>query len=325
LVFEPYFRPQVWGQRRLERRLGKRLPPEGSYGESWEISAHPHHESRVAEGPLKSMLLGDLWRQRGSELIGAGKTLSPRFPLLIKYLDCHELLSVQVHPTDKLARELLGDEAGKTEAWVVIEAEPTARIYAGLRPGMTREVLQRHLQAGTVAECLHSFVPRAGDCVFLPAGTVHAVGGGVLMAEVQQTSDATFRLFDWNRPGPDGQPRKLHIEQSLKSIDWTAGPVQPVRPQPLTGLPGDVSAERLVTCEYFQMARYRLADSLSLPDEGQLSIWLVLEGTARLEGDHNVYRREFRAGETVLIPASARGLAWHSEGAVLLAVRAKGL
>jgi hypothetical protein len=196
LVFEPYFRAQVWGGRRLQERLGKRLPLDGRFGESWEISAHEHHVSRVAEGPLQSTPLSDLWRERGGELVGQGSKIASKFPLLIKYLDCHELLSVQVHPTDELARELIGDESGKTEAWVIIEAEPTARIYAGLRPGVTRDVLQKHLDAGTVAECLHSFVPRAGDCVFLPAGTVHAVGGGVLMAEVQQTSDATFRLFD---------------------------------------------------------------------------------------------------------------------------------
>lgn len=325
LVFEPYLRPQVWGERRLERRLGKRLPPEGRYGESWEISAHEHHVSRVAEGPLKSTRLDDLWREHGGELTGRDSP-PPKFPLLIKYLDCHELLSVQVHPTDELARQIIGDESGKTEAWVIIDAEPTARIYAGLRPGVTRELLERHLAAGTVEECLHSFVPQPGDCVFLPSGTVHAVGGGVLMAEVQQTSDATFRLFDWNRPGPDGQPRKLHIEESLRSINWSAGPVQPVVPQRIDGLAAGVQGERLVACQYFQMDRYRLRSSMELPYADELSIWLVLEAAAELQSETGGYRRDFQAGETVLIPSAARGLSWRtpSGSAVLLGVRIAG-
>jgi mannose-6-phosphate isomerase len=319
LVFAPYFRPQVWGERRLQRRLGKRLPPEGRFGESWEISAHEHHVSRVAEGPLADVPLDELWRERASEL--SGKPVNPaKFPLLIKYLDCHELLSVQVHPTDELARALIGDESGKTEAWVILDAEPTARIYAGLRPGVTRDVLERHLAAGTVAECLHSFVPRPGDCVFLPSGTVHAVGGGVLMAEVQQTSDATFRLFDWNRPGPDGKPRKLHIEESLRSINWSAGPVHPVVPQAIA------QGERLVSCEYFEMHRYRLHGSLPLPYPGELSIWLVLDGSAELCNEQGDYRRAFQIGETVLIPAAAKEMQWaaSAQGAILLGVRITG-
>src|SRR5262249_49482861 len=140
------------------------------------------------------------------------------FPLLIKYLDAHDWLSVQVHPDDRLAEELSPGECGKTEAWVVLHAEPGSRIWAGLRPGVAQADLERHLERGTVVECLHALEPRAGDCIFLPAGTVHAVGGGVLLAEVQQTSDATFRLFDWNRIQPDGTRRPLHIEQSLASI-----------------------------------------------------------------------------------------------------------
>lgn len=313
LVFEPYFRPQVWGQRRLERTLGKRLPATGDFGESWEISAHPHHVSRVAEGPQQGMLLTDLCQQHSEDLYGRDRMVPPAFPLLIKYLDCHVPLSVQVHPTDEIARRLLGNESGKTEAWVVLEAEPSARIYAGLRPGTTREELKQHLERGTVAECLHSFVPQAGDCIFLRAGTVHAVGDGVLMAEVQQTSDATFRLFDWNRPGPDGKLRKLHIAESLESIDWSAGPVRPVVEQE-NGL--------LVRCPYFELTRYRVDNSRSLPLTTELSIWLVLDGEAALHSQSGDYRRTFQKGDTVLVPAAARGLSWQTaDRAVLLGVR----
>src|SRR5690606_7579266 len=139
-----------------------------------------------------------------------------------------QLLSIQVHPTDKLARRLTGESFGKTEAWVILHAEPTAIVYAGFLPEVTREEVERRLAEGTLECALHHFTPRPGDCLFLPAGTVHAVGGGVVMAEVQQASDATFRLHDWNRLGPDGKPRQLHIQEGLEAIDWSQGPVNPV-------------------------------------------------------------------------------------------------
>ncbi len=324
LVFTPYARPQIWGERRLERHLGKALPS-GTFGEAWEISAHAHHVSRVAEGPLAGTLLDELWRRHGRELFGARGNLPAQFPLLIKYLDCHLQLSVQVHPNDLLAASLRPGEQGKTEAWVILSAEPGARIYAGLRSGVTPAELRRHLAAGTVAECLHSLVPRPGDCLFLPAGTVHGVGGGVLMAEVQQSSDATFRLFDWNRLGPDGQPRPLHVEESLAAIDWNAGPASPVKLTPLANMPTGVSGESLVECSYFALARFQAGAPLPLPYAHEMSIWMVLAGEATLTGASG-YARKFRHGETVLIPASAGAahLATPAGGepVTLLAVRA---
>jgi mannose-6-phosphate isomerase len=314
LVFEPYFRPQIWGDRRLARSLGKQLP-EGLFGEAWEISAHPHHVSRVAEGPLRGRTLADLWRESGREILGRDPQ-GDKFPLLIKFLDCHEQLSVQVHPDDAAAAELLGNELGKTESWLVLDAEPTGRIYAGLAPGVTREALEEHLDRGTVDQCLHSFAPRPGDCVHLPAGTVHAVGGGVLIAEVQQSSDATFRLFDWNRVGPDGQPRPLHRAEALRSIDWSAGPVGPVTPRPLANLPPSVRGESLVDCPYFRMHRYRVEGRWSIPCVGEMSIWIVLDGQVELES-----YRTFRRGETLLIPATSTATTWRADQpAVLLGV-----
>ena len=194
------------------------------------------HVSRVAEGPLRGMPLTELWATRQNELTGRSGAEHRPFPLLLKYLDCQELLSIQVHPSDEIARELRPGELGKTEAWVVLDADPAARIYAGLRPGVTPDDVRRGLADGSLAQCLHSFVPQKGQCIFLRAGTVHAVGGGVLIAEVQQSSDATFRLFDWNRPGPDGKPRTLHTAEALRSIDWTAGPVSPAQGRAIPGL-----------------------------------------------------------------------------------------
>lgn len=312
LVFEPYLRPQVWGGRRLATRLGKSLPDSGTYGESWELSAHPHHVSRVTGGPLDGVPLDELWRTRRTDLTGGeprgaksgDSTAHDAFPLLFKYLDCDQLLSVQVHPTDQLARELGVDQYGKTEAWVVIEAEPNARVYAGLKEGVTRAELERRLEQGTVADCLHSFVPRPGDCVFLPAGTVHAVGGGVLMAEVQQSSDATFRLFDWNRPGPDGKPRTLHIDQALRAIDWTRGPVNPVVNNPL-GDPSSHDGERLVSSEYFELTRFTLTSVLEDRGPGPMTVVMLLAGSAVLEDPTSGFSQEFQAGQSVLIPATA--------------------
>jgi mannose-6-phosphate isomerase len=323
LVFTPYARPQIWGERRLERHLGKALPA-GTFGEAWEVSAHPHHVSRVAEGPLAGSPLDELWRRHGRELVGPRGKLPAQFPLLIKYLDCHLQLSVQVHPNDVLAASLRPGEQGKTEAWVILSAEPDARIYAGLLPGTTPADLRRHLEHGTVAECLHSFVPQPGDCLFLPAGTVHGVGGGVLMAEVQQSSDATFRLFDWNRLGPDGKPRELHVEESLAAIDWNAGPTGPVRPKPLTGLPDRVRGVSIVECPYFKLTKFTTREPWQVPYAGEMSIWLILAGETKLTGE-NGYAREFKKGETVLIPAASPPLTWRpsdfGEPLTLLAVR----
>ncbi len=337
LVFEPYLRPQIWGGRNLQRLFGKKLPSEGLYGESWEISSHALHVSRVAEGPLKGTLLTDLVRQYSRELLGVnGDTLLPgqglcalqgskvspftptEFPLLIKLLDCQELVSIQVHPNDESARRLLGNERGKTEAWVVLDVGPEGRIYAGFQEGVGRDDVLRHFRAGTLDQCLHSFQPRPGDCIFLRAGTVHAVGGGVILAEVQQTSDATFRLYDWNRLGSDGKPRALHIEQALESLDFSLGPVAPVAKQRASGFNPEArccaknQAETLVRCDYFRLDRFHLNAPLPLPYADRFSIWIVAAGSAELRGRN--YRRLFQAGETVLVPACTRELSWEPDG-----------
>jgi mannose-6-phosphate isomerase len=314
LVFEPYFRPQIWGGRRLERFMGRTLPGEGTFGEAWTLSAQSLHVSRVAEGPHQGMSLADLWTTHREELLGREVDREAPFPLLFKYLDCQELLSIQVHPSDEIAARLRPGELGKTEAWLILEADPTARIYAGLAPGVTQRDVEHHLAAGTLEQCLHSFVPQPGQCVFLKAGTVHAVGGGVLMAEVQQSSDATFRLYDWNRVGPDGKPRTLHIDESLASIDWSAGPVAPAVGTSLSGMPGGVRGERLVECPYFSIDRFVLGEPLDVPYAGQLSAWMVVEGSLELASPTSGYCRLCRCGETLLLPATSPDLRWKPEG-----------
>ncbi|MDA0831826.1 MAG: class I mannose-6-phosphate isomerase [Planctomycetota bacterium] len=309
LVFEPFLRPQVWGGRKLIE-LHKHLPTAGPYGESWELSGHPLHISRVAEGEFAGRTINELWAEHSSDLVGQAIPSGVRFPLLFKFLEANHLLSVQVHPTDALAHELIGDESGKTEAWVILEALPDAQIFAGLKSGITHDDLTRHLENGTVAECLHSFHPQPGDCIFLSAGSVHAVGGGVLFAEVQQTSDATFRLFDWNRLGTDGRPRQLHKDAALKSIDWTRGPIDPVRGTPESeSTPGN-RATKLVECDYFTMTSYAVPQQLSSSPSHSFEVWMVLNGACSLRTKDSNYERAFSRGETVLIPASCGDIIW---------------
>jgi mannose-6-phosphate isomerase len=214
---------------------------------------------------------------------------------------------VQVHPDEESVARLWPGEGSKTEAWFVLAAAPAGRIYAGLRPGVDEKALRAAVAAGAVAECLHSFAPRPGDCLFLPAGTVHAVGGGVLLAEVQQSSDATFRLFDWGRKDARGQARALHVEESLACIDWKAGPVQPVRAEGYPDGPaGPLNEEgrvrqRLVTCRYFHLDYQRGARPWRL-EGGRMRALLVLHGRGALRaagGEHAL-----RAGDTVLLPAA---------------------
>ena len=318
IAFEPYLRPQVWGGRDLSERLGKRLPDDRAYGESWEISGHPDHVTRATTSPWSGQPLDELWAAHAAEWTLGQASGTESFPLLLKWLDCHDLLSVQVHPDDRLAAKLRGERYGKTEAWVVTAVSPTGRIFAGLRPGISQSDLERHLAAGTVADCLHSFTPRPGDCLFIPAGTVHAVGGGVLMAEVQQSSDATFRLFDWNRPGTDGRPRPLHIDESLQAIRWEAGPVDPVVPRVVREEPSGALRERLVACDQFRIERWTLSTGpLAHPFPSELSLVLALRG----EGTYQTADkppRTIATGQSLLVPAGAERLTWHGQALSLL-------
>lgn len=309
LVFEPYFRPMIWGGRKLGELFSKPIPVEGTYGESWEVSPHPHHESRVAEGDLAGKTLVEVCREHPREVFGDPAPDPPRFPLLIKLLDCRELLSIQVHPTDALAGPLAGETYGKTESWVVLHVEPTAKIYAGFRPGVTREEVERRLADGTLGEVLHGFKPNVGDCVFLPAGTVHAVGGGVVMAEVQQASDATFRLYDWNRLGADGKPRQLHLREALEAIDWSAGPIEPVAPTPIDARGPGIREEKLVRCPYFGLDRITIEGECKVAERDRPTVWMVLAGDANLAASAG-YRKIFSAGQTVLLPAALGPASW---------------
>jgi mannose-6-phosphate isomerase len=218
LKFIPIFKERVWGARNLERLYHKQLPPSVPIGESWEISDRPGDASVIENGPLAGHDLRWLMERHSSELLGKATALNGRFPLLIKILDAQETLSLQVHPPVTKADELKGEP--KTEMWFITEAQPGAALFVGLRRGVNRAEFRRRISDGTVAECFHRHNVKSGDAMFLPSGRVHAIGSGNVIFEIQQNSDTTYRVFDWNRVGLDGKPRELHIEQSLASIDF---------------------------------------------------------------------------------------------------------
>jgi mannose-6-phosphate isomerase len=300
LRFEPILKRLIWGGRRLETVLAKDLGEGDDYAESWEIADHRDDVSIVAEGPHAGRSLRSLLRENGRALLGPALAGREQFPLLIKFLDAHRDLSVQVHPDDELGRTL-ADDNGKTEAWVVLHAEPGSVIYAGLREGVTREQFAEGLARNEVEPLLHRFPAQAGDCVFIPAGTVHSIGAGVMIAEVQQMSDATFRVYDWGRVGPDGRPRPLHIAEALESIDFDAGPVQPVLPQTVPTRGGLI--ERLVNCPYFALDRLRLTGPATVGSPDRFTILIGLGGSVRVEGSGET--RTLGFGETLLLPAEA--------------------
>jgi mannose-6-phosphate isomerase len=305
LRFEPILKELIWGGRRLGSLLGKPLGTGTRYAESWEIADHRDDVSRVAEGPHRGASLRDLGRHAGATLLGPGVGPRDQFPLLVKFLDAHQVLSVQVHPDDELGRRLANDN-GKTEAWVILHAEPGSLIYAGLRPGVTHAEFARAMDGGEVEPLLHRFEARPGDCILIPAGTVHAIGAGVVLAEIQQMSDATFRVHDWGRVGADGRPRALHRAEALESTDFAAGPVNPVASRPRR-LPGGTH-ERLVACPYFVLERFRLGGpegmSLGDADRRRFTILIALEGRAEVRYGPGPDAATLDFGQTLLLPAA---------------------
>ena len=217
-IFTPHFKERVWGGRNLERLYGKQLPADQVIGESWEITDRPEGVSVIANGPLAGKTLRWLMETHSGELLGANRADVKTFPLLVKILDAQDKLSLQVHPPAAKARELKGEP--KTEMWFIADATPSADLFVGLKRGVTRADFERKVSDGSVAECFHHIPVKPGDTMFLPSGRVHAIGAGNVIFEIQQNSDTTYRVFDWNRLGLDGKPREMHVDQSLASIDF---------------------------------------------------------------------------------------------------------
>ncbi len=299
---------KVWGGRKLATELGKPLPTEQPYGESWEL----HDTCLVTNGALRGANLGELTRQFGADLVGAGNDPADGMPLLAKFIDAGEWLSIQVHPNDAQAKALEGEPRGKTEAWVVLDADPGARLVIGLKPGASTEQLTNAIQRNRLEELLVYAEVKPGDLLYIPANTVHALGPGILVYEIQQSSDTTYRLYDWGRLGLDGQPRDLHIEKGVQ--------VANLESLPQVRQPG---GDLLVDGEFFRAWRHSLEKgALELSTPGRFQALSCIEGELRIEATGATGGSEADAivldkGQTGLIPACIASFSISGSGTLL--------
>ena len=275
----------MWGGRRLESEFGKKLPLQKRIGESWEIVDRPEAQSVVANGPLKGKTLHDLWTQHRKQIFGDAID-APRFPLLLKLLDAHESLSLQVHPPGQFAGKLGGEP--KTEFWYVAAAEPGAELLLGFRKPSARDRFEKALREGTAADYVHKIPVRPGDAAFLPAGRIHAVSAGNLLIEIQQNSDTTYRVFDWNRTDPaTGTKRDLHVEQAIQCIDF-----EDVQPNLI-----QAKSEMLISNSLFEIQKWNLDKARETAPLGQFAIVCCLSGNL------GCAKANLAPGEFFLIPA----------------------
>lgn len=293
LTFDPIFKDYVWGGRNLAEKLGRSIP-DGIVAESWDVAAHPNGSSVVNRGTLQGKTLADVLELWGEALVGSNNQQAlelGKFPLLIKLLDANRWLSVQVHPDDTYGLAHAG-EFGKAEMWVVLDAEPGAEIIYGFKPGITRERYAQEVTDGHAADSLQRLPVKKGDVIFIPAGAIHALGPGIIVAEIQQNSDTTYRIYDW------GRPRPIHLEQALAVLDFAMVEPGPAQPHTLIHEDG-LHVEQLAACPYFETDRIILpTDSAfyGLCDGASFELWAVLEGQATIEW----------SGE----PVTLRGVAW---------------
>jgi len=304
LLFEDLFKEKIWGGRRLETHLGRLLPPAKDIGESWEVSDRDPDISIVANGPLQGRSLHELLVSRRDELLGPGFELGrfERFPILIKFIDADRVLSVQVHPPDDYARKRDPHDDGKTEMWYILAGEPDSILYLGTKPGVSPEEFRHAASTSGVGDMLRKVKVTAGDCISVPPGTLHAPGAGLLFAEVQQNSDLTYRVYDWDRVGPDGKPRELHLHKAMDVIDWQAPKEEKVTPQVLAT--GAVRKERLLHTAKFTADRWVLSAAVEEPLDGRFRILMGLEGRLGIHWPGDVGPVVLTRGRSVLVPAS---------------------
>jgi mannose-6-phosphate isomerase len=284
LVFEPLFMERVWGGRHLESLYRKRLPSAALIGESWEIVDRPEAQSVVHEGQLRGATLHELWCKHRLEIFGKVAD-APRFPILAKLLDARQNLSLQVHPPREIASKLGGES--KTELWYIAHAEPKARLYAGVKKGTTREVFEKALENGKVEKHLHALELKSGDAIFLPSGRMHALGAGNVLVEIQENSDTTYRIYDWDRAKKGGAPRQMHIVEAMQCVDF-----EDVEPDLL-----QTRSESLIKHELFEIDKWELKRARAIADLGHFAIIVCLTGELECAG------RRFGPGDFFLVPA----------------------
>lgn len=297
--FDPIYQYRIWGGRRLSNLLTKALPPSDPIGEAWLLSDRKEHASVVLDGFLKGKTIADLMKQYPDELMGKAAHKYDRFPLLLKFLDAQTVLSVQVHPNDNQTEYIPKGESGKTEAWVVLEADEKSKIYAGLKSGTTKEELKKAVEDKKTADYLPSFKPEVGDAVFIPAGTVHTIDS-VVVFEVQENSDITYRLYDWDRiDEKTGKLRDLQVEKALECIQFPQDEIKPSVPK--IEVINGIEHEQLFDNEHFILWRIESASPYSVGEENLPRILVCIDGygSVMFRGNHFSLNK----GEVMLIPA----------------------
>ncbi len=299
LRFQPIYQERVWGGRALESALERTLPAGAPIGESWEIVDRPEAQSIIESGTFSAQSLHAVLTKHAAEVMGPKWPASKRFPILVKWLDCRERLSLQVHPPADVASELRGEP--KTENWYIAQTGPGAELIVGLKRGVTREQFERAIPDNTLEQCVHHFRVAAGDSILVHSGQVHAIDAGNLILEIQQNSDTTYRVYDWGRVGLDGKPRTLHIAESLRSIDWNDFEPAPVRAAPTAGVIAD--------CAEFRIRRVVLGagERLHLRANEQPRIVSVVSGGVRVTpegngGTRSPFGQKLQRGDNVLVP-----------------------
>jgi len=306
LIFDPILKPKVWGGRFLAQ-LGKSLPADATIGESWELadlpSSIPEGRSVIANGSLAGWSLREAIGEHEKQIMGAGSLTSDGgFPLLIKFLDAREDLSVQVHPSEEYVREHPESHL-KSEAWVVIAAEPGATIYRGVKPEVTAEQFALHIDSGTVVDDLIAVPAKIGECHYLPSGTCHALGAGIVVAEIQTPSDTTFRVYDWGRTG-----RELHVAQALQCIKF-GEPAEAVAEPPVPIEAAGMRTIPLLKSEHFVVEQLDALTDAILPvvTSGLPVVWMILSGQARItsfQASADSIEVDLPIGTTALMPAA---------------------
>ncbi len=299
LKFEPIYQYRIWGGHRLSNLLTKPLPARDPIGEAWILSDRDDHSSKVTDGLLKGKTIRQLFEDSPEQLMGKFAKSFKRFPLLLKFLDCKEVLSVQVHPSDELKKYIPKGESGKTEAWVVLETGEKPVIYAGLKTGTTKKKIKQSLADHKVADDLASFKPKVGDSVLIKAGTVHTLGD-VVVFEVQENSDVTYRLYDWDRiDEKTGKPRDLQVEKALACIDFKQTEIGPV--EPIIEITQPATLEKIFDNNHFKLWRITGTSPFIVGEDGAPRILVCIDGEGQLESSDKKY--SLSKGEVMLLPA----------------------
>ena len=299
ITFTPIYKERIWGGRQLEETYHRTLPKSAvPFGEAWEIVDREDAQSIVSSGVFSGKSLHHLWTNHREEIFGKDLPDSDRFPLLIKILDCADDLSIQVHPPADVAEKLGGEP--KTEMWYIADCKPGAKLYVGLKKRATKQTFEKAIGEGTVADQVHAIIPEKGQSIFIESGRLHAIGAGFLIHEIQQNSDTTYRVFDWNRTDPEGKPRDLHVTQSLACIDF-----EDIEPE--MDIP---DGNTLATCPYFTTTLHHLApgETIKNPNPDRFSLITIVEGSLE---------NQYTTGQTILLPISSQPLAATGETTLL--------